>query len=203
MTVIRDPNNGQGMGVDSNGDGHVYAISESAFTDAAINARGYNINTGLITGLTGTAGHAMLYFKNDESPSNGESGIIIDSVVLYTGTRTATVTDDPVWTILKNPDGGDIISDASAVAMKSNSNFGVNTSLSSTTLAYKGKNGGTVTSTSGNHAIIAGTGRIFASLPVLLGRGDSIGISVDINTSGACQAYAALVLRRVDGATKI
>jgi hypothetical protein len=104
-----------------------------------------------------------------------------------------------VWTILRNPDGGDIISDATAVAINSNSDFGGNATLSSTTLAYKGKNTGTITSTAGTHAIIAGTGRIFASVPIVLHRGSSVGISVDINTSGACQVYAALICRRLDG----
>ena len=197
--IIRDPVTGQGTAVNGNGRMEVQSTSESAILVATEKGLAYNVNTGVVTGLTGTSGHAMLYFKNDEAPVNGESRIIIDALALWTGTRTATVTDDPLWTILKNPNAGDIIADATAVSMKSNANFGLNTALSSTTLAYKGKNGGTMTSSDGTHAIIAGTGRIYASLSIVLGRGDSIGISVDINTSGACDAYAALVLRRVDG----
>jgi len=199
MTVTRDPFLLYGQRVDGNGDAHTNAITESQFTAAALKDGAYNINTGLITGLTGTAGHSILYFKNDESPSNGESRIIIDAVALWTGTRSATVTDDPVWTIYRNPDGGDIISDATAVGINSNSDFGGNSTLATTTLAYKGKNGGTITSTEGSHAIISGTGRIFAGVPIVLHRGSKIGISVDINTSGACQAYAALIMRKVDG----
>lgn len=199
MTIIRDPNTGRGQKIDGNNSAHVYATTESQFTTAAIHDDAYNINTGLVTGLTGTSGHSVLYFKNDESPVDGESRIIIDAFAFWTGTRSATVTDDPVWTILRNPDGGDIITDATAVDINSNSDFGGNSSLASTTLAYKGKNGGTITSTDGNHAIIAGTGRIFAGVPIVLHRGSSVGVSVDINTSGACQVYAALVFRRLDG----
>jgi len=203
MTVIRDPNGGEGMKVDNNQNAHVFAVTESQFTDAALHDRAYNINTGIITGLTGTAGHAMLYFKNDEAPDSGESRIVIDAFALWTGTRTATVTDDPLWTILKNPDGGDIISDATAVAANSNADFGGNATLASTSLAYKGKNGGTCTSITGTHAIIAGAGRIYATVPIVLHKGSSVGITVDINTSGACAAYAAIIFRRVDGKTLI
>ena len=203
MTILRDPNSGQGAGIDGNNRLHVRSTSETAVLAAAQDGTAYNINTGLITGLTGTGDHSILYFKNDESPSNGESSIIIDAIALWVGTRGATVTDDPIWTILKNPDGGDIISDATAASIVSNSNFGVNTSLSTTTLAYKGKNGGTITSTDGEHALIAGTGRIYAPLSIVLSRGGSVGIKVDINTSGAASAYAALILRRLDGKSQL
>lgn len=203
MTIIRDPNSQEGMKIDSNKSAHVYAATESQFTTAALHDNAYNINTGLIAGLNGTSGHSMLYFKNDEAPINGESRIIVDSIALWTGTRSATVTDDPVWTILRNPDAGDIISDATDVGINSNSDFGGNNSLASTSLAYAGKNGGTITSTAGNHAIISGTGRIFANVPIVLHKGSSIGIHVDINTSGSCQAYAALILRRVDGKSDV
>ena len=203
MGINRDPGSLRGQKIDNNGNGHVYAVTESQFTAAAIKDAAYNINTGLITGLTGTAGHSMLYFKNDEAPINGESRIIIDAFALWTGTRAATVTDDPVWTIIKNPNGGDIISDATAVSINSGSDFGGNSEISTTSYAYKGKNGGTITSTDGDHAIIAGTGRIYAGVPIVLRRGNSIGISVDINTSGACQAYAAIVFRRLDGKSDV
>jgi hypothetical protein len=200
---LNNPNTGRGMKVDMNDSAHVYATTESQFTTASLHDDAYNINTGLITGLTGTAGHSILYFKNDEAPKSGESRIIVDAFAFWTGTRTATITDDPVWTILRNPDGGDIISDATAVSINSNSDFGGNSSLASTSLAYKGKNGGTITATDGDHAIVAGTGRIYAGVPIVLHRGSSVGVSVDINTSGACQAYAALIFRRVDGNTDV
>ena len=203
MGISRDPLTQRGGRIDNNGDTHVFATTEDQFTAAALKDNAFNVNTGLVTGLTGTAGHSMLYFKNDEAPRNGESRIIVDAIALWTGTRSATVTDDPVWTIYKNPNGGDIISDATAVSINSNADFGGNSDLGTTTLIYKGKNGGTITSTDGEHAIVAGTGRIYATLPVVLKKGNSIGISVDINTSGSCQAYAALVLRRVDGNSTI
>jgi hypothetical protein len=203
MGTVRDPGTGTGQKVDENQSAHVYAVTESQFTTAALHDGAYNINTGLITGLTGTAGHSVLYFKNDESTVDNESRIIVDAFALWTGTRSATVTDDPVWTILRNPDGGDIITDGTAVAVNSNSDFGGNATLSSTTLAYKGKNGGTCTATQGTHAIIAGTGRIFASVPIVLHRGSSVGVTVDINTSGACAVYAALIFRRVEGKNSV
>lgn len=203
MGTIDDPVAKTSMKVDGNQNGHVFAVTESQFTDAALHDRAFNINSGLVTGLTGSSGHSMLYFKNDEPPANGDSRIVVDAIALWSGTRSATVTDDPVWTILRNPDGGDIISDATAVGVNSNSYFGGNSNLASTSLAYKGKNGGTITATEGDHAIIAGTGRIFASVPMVLAKGQAVGISVDINTSGSCQAYAALILRRVDGKTGI
>lgn len=203
MTVTRDPTTQVGQKVDDNQNAHVYAITESQFTAAALKDGAYNINTDIITGLTGTGGHAILYFKNDESALNGDTRIIIDAFALWTGTRTATITDDAIWTIYRNPDGGDIISDKTDVVINSNSDFGGNATLSSTSVAYKGKNTGTITSTQGKHAVIAGNGRIFAGVPIVLHRGSTIGISVDINTSGSCAAYAALILRRVDGKNNV
>ena len=198
MTVIRDAATSKGMLVDDRGYAHTYAITESQFTSAALLDSAYNINTGLIS-VTGTGDHSVLYFKNDEAPVNGESRMVIDAIALWCGTRSGTVTDDVVWTVLKNPDGGDIITDATPVDVTSNSDFGGNNALSSASFAYKGKNTGTVTSSIGTHGILAGTGRLFATLPIVLHKGNSIGIKVDINTSGTANVYAALIVRRIDG----
>lgn len=190
--------NGQSTHVDGNGDMHVNAITEAQFTAAALKHGAYNINTGLIA-LTGSSESAVLYFKNDESPDGGESRIVIEAFALYVGTRSVTVTDDPLWTILRNPNGGDIISDASAVSINSNADFSTNKTLGANSNAFKGKNGGTITATDGEHAILAGSGRIYAGLPIVLGRGNTVGIKVDLNTSGGANVYAALILRKLDG----
>ena len=61
--------------VDGNNQVHVFAVTEDEQNSAAEKGQLYNINTGLIA-LTGTSDSAVLYFKNNESPINGESNII-------------------------------------------------------------------------------------------------------------------------------
>jgi hypothetical protein len=190
--TIKGGNNGNVAHVDNNKQVHVYAISEDEQRQATNIGNEYNLNTGLIA-LTGSTASAIAYFKNDESPVNGESNFVFTQLIVGVFNRSVTVTDDPVVTIIRNPTGGDIISDATAMDMVSNTNFGSTNTLSSTTLAYKGKDGGTVTGGT-DHAIIqAPEGRTAAKLNIDVPKGSSLGVKIDLNTSGGCNVYLALV----------
>jgi hypothetical protein len=186
--IIKD---GTGKGntakVDNNNQLHTFSVTESEQKQAAELGNEYNLNTGTIA-LTGTSESSLIYFKNDE-----ENDFIITAVAVGLGTRSATVTDAANVTIIRNPDAGDIISDASVVAMKSNTNFGSSKTLSATTLVYKGKDGGTISGGT-DHALLYMTdGRLYASLNIEIPKGSSVGMKIDLNTSGGANVYAAFI----------
>jgi hypothetical protein len=117
------------------------------------------------------------------------------------GLADATTSFDGIATVTlrRNDDAGDLITDQTAVDMNQNRNFGSSKSLKSTTLAYKGKSGGTST---GGDAIaqffMSGNSRLFASINFVIPRGSSISIMINTNTTGTSSAYAALVLHVKD-----
>ena len=185
--IIDGTGSGQKAKVDKNKQLHVFAVTETEQKQAALKGNEYNINTGKIA-LTGTGESAVLYFKNDEN-----TDFVITAVALGIGTRSATVTDLAEVVIYKNPTGGDVITDASAVEMKSNTNFGSSKTLKETTLAYKGKDGGTVTGGDKHALLFSGDGRLYASLNIELTRGSSCAITVDLNTSGGANVYCVLI----------
>jgi len=175
------------------------AVTETQHQHAVETGGAFNINTGPIA-LTGTADSALLYFYNDQPPVNGVSDFVIDAVAVGIGTLSATITDSALITIIRNPTGGDIISDATAVSAKQNANFGSSTALVSTTLVYKGKDGGTITG--GNdfaYFYATGGSRMYAEIDMLLPRGSSFGMKIDLNTSGGGNVYAAIIGHLRDG----
>lgn len=179
--------NGDKMKVDANNQAHVFAVTEDEQKQATAKGNEYNINTGLIA-YTGTATSSLIYFKNNE-----EQDYVISAIVIGLGNRSTTITDAAVITIIRNPTGGDIISDATLVDINSNSNFGSSNSLKTTTLVYKGKQAGTITGGT-EHAILYLSGnRLFANLNIELTKGSSIGITIDLNTSGGANVYGALI----------
>lgn len=175
------------------------SVTEQQRQHAVETGSAFNINTGPIA-LTGSSDSALLYFYNDQSPVNGVSDFVITAVAVGIGTLSATVADSALITIVRNPTGGDIISDATAVDAKQNANFGSSEALASTTLVYKGKDGGTMTG--GNdygYFYTNGNSRMFASLDLLLPRGASLGIKIDLNTTGGGNVYAAIIGHLRDG----
>jgi hypothetical protein len=184
---IKNGDGGSVAHVDKNKQLHGFAVTETEQRQAALEGNEFNINTGIVA-YTGTAESSMIYFKNDE-----DQPYLITALAIGMGTRSATITDAAAITIVRNPTGGDVISDASAVAMKSNANFGSNKTLKTTTLAYKGKDGGTITGGS-DHGLLFMTGtRLFAGLNIVLEKGASIAVKIDLNTSGGANLYCALI----------
>jgi hypothetical protein len=187
MTIIRDASTGTSARVDENNNLHVFAVTESEVENANAKGCALNINTGLIA-LTGTGDSAIVYFKNDESVD-----YVITGLVVGVGIRSATTTDYPLVTIVKDPTAGTIISNATAVDMKSNSNFGSSNAFASTTLAYKGVDGATLTDGSDHAIVMIGEGRTFISIPIELARGHAMGVNIDLNTSGGANVYCAII----------
>ena len=162
--------------------------SASKLQVAGFAGNAYNINTGPIA-LTGTADSALLYFKNDEAQD-----YLVANLEVGIGTLSATITDSALVTVIRNPTGGDLITDATAASIVANSNFGSANTFSVTTLAYKGKDGGTITG-GDDYAqfYVNGNSRLFADLNVDIPTSSSIAIKIDLNTSGGGNVYVALV----------
>lgn len=188
QTNIKNGNSGDVMKVDPNGQGHVFAITEDEARQATDKGNEYNLNTGLIA-LTGTTASAIAYFKNDE-----DAPFIITGVAWYVGTRSGTPTDTTILTLIRNPTTGTIFNATPDDGdMNSNTNFGSNKTLKSTTLFYKGTDGDTFTNGS-DHAILgAGEGRSFATVNVELPKGSGVGVKIDINTDGGANVYLAFI----------
>ncbi len=188
MTILED---GAGTGnktkVNANNRIYTQSITESEQEHSTDNGESFNINTGNVA-LTGTGDSAVLYFKNDETED-----FVVKSFAVGIGNRSATVDDQAVITIIRNPTGGDLITDATAVDMNQNRNFGSSNTLSTTTLAFKGKDGGTITGGNDFAQFFQGDGRLIADIDIVLPKGSSVAIKVDLNTSGGANVYGALI----------
>lgn len=94
----------------------------------------YNIATSTLT-LTTSGESALFYIENNE-----DNDLLIDNLIIniidYTGTD-----GQPIVKVLRNPDAGTVISDATA-AVQSNRNFGSSKSL--TANIYEGTEGKTL-----------------------------------------------------------
>lgn len=160
------------------------AISESEEVHNGELGNAYNFNTGLIT-ITGDA--TLIYIKN-----NSNDNLIISSIALgaFTG---ITHSNSPYITLVRNPTGGDLITDATAISMNQNRNFG--SSKSADVDIYKGKVSGTLTG--GNDIAIlqvAPASRSFYSINFLIPKGSSMGIKLTANvSSGSASYYCALI----------
>jgi len=182
--IIED---GKGTGTkvrcDGNNRMHVQSVQEDEGRHAAGVGDAYNINTG---NITFSAAGTLIYVKNNE-----DKDLVIEALAV--GVGSGTTSDIGEITVERNTTGGDLISDATAVDMNQNRNFGSNKTL--TADIYKGKSGGT--STGGNDIIqfYQGTsGRLFATINLVLTKGSSMAISYDPKlSSGSVKAYAAVV----------
>lgn len=188
---ITDGRNHNTAKVDSANRVHTYATSQSETGNATHNGDAYNINSGFIA-YTGTSESSLIYIKNNESRD-----LIVTAIAFGIGALSATVTDSALVTVIRNPTGGDVVTDATAVGANANLNFG-----SSKTLlvdAYAGKDGGTITG--GNDVVYFtadGNERVFAPIEMHIPTGSSIGIKVDLNTSGGGNMYGAVVCHLED-----
>ena len=187
--IIKDgTGTGKTVKVDANNQMHTFSVVETEATQAAQRGNAYNLNTGVVA-LTGTGTSAVSYFLNDES-----NDFVITGIAVGIGTRSSTITDLAQITIVRNPTGGTIVSDANAMAMNSNSNFGSSNTLSSSSKAYAASATGKTLTGGTDHAILfMGDGRLFATLDMELPKGASVGVEIDLNTSGGANVYVALI----------
>ena len=185
MAKIED---GTGLGfdarVDENNRMHVHAVNVTEVVHAAEQGLAYNLNTGQIS-VTNDA--TLVYLKNNETRD------FVVSAIAVGNDGGATYSTRPLITVVRNPTGGDLISDQTAVDMNQNRDFGSSRVFDSD--AYKGKVGGTLTG--GNDiAILQSTtgGRDFFTLDFVLTEGSSIGLTYTANiSSGTSLIYVALI----------
>lgn len=185
MSTLDDgKGSGRSAQVDDQNRLRTHAITETETLHANEEGNGYNLNTGLIS-VTGDA--TLMYLKNNETQD-----FVVESIALGSF-EGITHSDDPYITIVRNPTGGDLISDATAVSMNQNRNFGAAKTLLAD--VYKGKVSGTLTG--GNDiAILQATpgGRSFYTVEFVLPRGSSIGIKLTANaSSGTANWYCAII----------
>lgn len=184
MKIEDGTGKGYSLKVGSDNRAQVRAVMEEEGIHNGEGGNSYNFNTGLIS-ITGDA--TLMYFKNNSSNS-----FIIRSIAIgsFDG---ITHSNDPYLTIVRNPTGGDLISDATAISMNQNRNFG--SSKTADANIYKGKVAGTLTG--GNDiAILQVTpgSRSFYSIDFILPKGSSIGIKLTANlSSGSANYYCALI----------
>jgi hypothetical protein len=184
-TIIRDgTGSGEYAAVDASNRLTTRAVTEAQSVHAAGLGDAYNLNTGLIS-ITGDA--TLMYFKNNETRD-----YVVDAIALGSF-EGITHSDDPYITLIRNPTGGNLISDGTAISMNQNRNFGSNTTL--TADVYKGKVGGTITG-GDDIAILQATpgGRSFYTIDFLLPTGTSLAIKLTANaSSGTANWYCALI----------
>lgn len=170
--------------VDENLRLHTQSVEETEAQHAAEIGDAYNINTG---NISFSAAGTMLYFKNGETKE-----FVIEALAI--GLGSASTSDTPEITVERNPTGGDLISDATAVAINQNRNFGSSKTLSNT-LVYKGKSGGT--STGGNDILLfyqTSGGRLYATINLVIPPGSSLAVTIDPKlSSGSIKGYAAII----------
>jgi hypothetical protein len=184
MKILDGKGSGSQAEVGSDNRLRTHAVSEPLAIHEMEEGYSYNLNTGLIS-VTGDA--TLIYLEN-----TGDRDIVVEAIALGSF-EGITHSDDPYITVVRNPTGGDLISDATAVSMNQNRNFSSSNSLTSN--VYKGKVGGTITG-GDDIAILQVTpgGRSFYTVNFLLGKGSSIAIKLTANvTSGSANYYAALV----------
>ena len=161
-----------------------HAVTETEQLHNSELGQAYNLNTGLMT-ITGDA--TLMYLKNNE-----EKDFVVEAIALGSF-EGITHSDDPYITVVRNPTGGDLISDETAISMNQNRNFGSSNALTGN--IYKGKVGGTVTG--GNDIAIFQVNpatRNFYTINFILPKGTSIGIKVTANvSSGNAVWYTALI----------
>jgi hypothetical protein len=184
--MIIDDGKGKGSKarVDGNNRFHTQAVVETESQHALEVGDSYNLSTGLIS-ITGDS--TLIYIKNNDAKE-----FIVEAVALG-AFEGITHSDDPYITIIKNPTGGDLITDATAVDINENRNFGSSLTLDGN--IYKGKVAGTITGGS-DIAILQVTpgGRSFYTIGFVLPKGASMAIKLTANvSSGSANYYAAII----------
>lgn len=190
---IRD-GSGSGFLAKVNGNLRLYTNSVTVSEDQQATKIGnsYNINTGVIT-LTSANDTPILYVKNNETQD-----LHITAIAVGLSPSTGGSGGIPKITVVRGPTAGTIVSNATAVDINSNRNFGSSNTL--TVDAYKGATGNTMTGGE-DHLILFQTsnGRLFATIDEVLPKGATIGIKFDPQAGNTSQdVYAALICHLED-----
>lgn len=186
MTLMIEDGVGSGSRarVDTNRRIHTHSVVEAEEVHQAELGRSWNINS---KWLSYSAAGTMVYLKNNET-----NDLVISAIALSAGTGSTSDIGDV--TVVLNPTGGDLISDATAISINANRRAGDDTALSAD--VYAGKSGGTLTG--GTETLFFGlntSSRLFGTINLLLPKGGSIGVKYEPQlSSGTIKAYCALIV---------
>lgn len=186
-TIIKDgAGSGNTVKVSSNNRLRTASVSTMAQDSAATSGLAFNHNTDLLTHTDGGE-YAAIYLRNDST-----NDYVVNAVAFGIGILGGTVSELVEATVVRNPTAGSIITNASAVPINANRNFGSPRSF--TGLAYKGGQGETFTDgTDAVKFLIGGSSRLFSDTAFVLPQGTAVGVNVKLNASGGGQYYVALV----------
>lgn len=187
MKVESGSGNGREAKVGNNNRLFTEAETTPEGVQALKNGDAYNLNTGIVS-ISATTG--MFYLKNNE-----DKNLFIEAIVIGTGAGSYNTTGEVQIQVTRNPSTGTLIDNATAVSQNANRNFGSAKTLSAT--AYKAAASGN-TITDGTDTILIGhpnaQGRTFATINLLLEKGNSIGVEVNPNlSSGSINCYVAAI----------
>jgi len=181
---------GHSLEVDEKNRAHVHAHTVGENVDAAKNGEAFNLHSGSITF---SAAGTLMYLQNNEI-----TDLVIEGLIIALG--AADEADTPEIAIHKNPTGGDLLTDETAIAYNTNRNYGSTKALDAD--VYAGKSAGTVTG--GDQSglfFFPDSARSYAEIGLILPRGNSLAISLDPKlTSGTVKAYCVLITHLKDSA---
>jgi len=188
VTDLVNIDDGKGQGfraeVTKNNKLATISVTETEQLEAIHDGDGYNLHTGQIS-LSASSG--VMYVKNNE-----DKDLIIDAIVV--GIGAGSFSDNVEITMIRNPTTGTLISGATNVDMNQNRNFGSSNTLVAD--VYKGASGNTITD--GNDILLIaqnGQGRVFATVGLVLQKGNSVGVRINpMLSSGSANVYAALII---------
>lgn len=179
FTIIED---GSGSGkkakVDVNNRLNVNGITLTEYELAALEGRAFNANTKLLA-LTNDTEHAVFYLKNNELTPVSIQGWFI-AISSVTGTPSST----PLAQVWFNPTGGTIVSDANAIPVV---NRDAGSAKTFSFDCYKGGDGKTLTGYDAEPVLFQfqnGGGRSFGNVNLVIPPGSSVGITINLNTTG-------------------
>ena len=181
---------GKGLRVKVDGSNRmrVNAVNRPVEAQANLDEDAFNINTKSIT-LTSADESAVIYVKNNE-----DRDLVISAIAVGVGPSTNGVaTDIPDITIIRNPTAGTIVSNAVALNINSNRNFGSPKLL--TIDAFKGVEGDTLTDGTDHLFFFQNEdNRLFAPIDEVLPKGSSIGAKINpVASNSNMRIYVALI----------
>lgn len=183
MAIIKDGSAGYTAKVNAANQLSVLSVQSSVAQDSAVDGEAWNLNTGLQV-ITGDA--TLMYIKNT-TPKD----FVIDAIAL--GLETGLTFDNkPYLTFWKGVTGGDLVTDATPVAMNENRNFGFTDTFGGD--AFTGKVGGTVSGGTEVALHQIGEGRTYASLGFVIPQQASFAMTLtSYATAGSANMYSVII----------
>lgn len=178
--------------IDSNKRLHTQSVTESEAVHSTEIGESYNVVSGTVSL---SAAGTLLYIKNNELQE-----IVVEKIIIHTG--AASISDSCEITLIRNPTAGDLISDATAVSINQNRNYGSSNSLDVDD--FKGKSGGTITGGSDfEFFYIEPTTTLSEEIDIVIPKGDSIAVKFDPKlSSGSLKVTVSIELHLKDVASK-